>query len=410
MRTKCWLLLTLAAILSADRTAMARVWTSSNGEHRIEAELVGFDAERVRLKRKDDGKIVVVPLDQLGESDQKWIAELVARQAAAKAVLEKRGFRISSDGLQVPEELELKNGLRDLPPLKKAVLDADRKLEAARKQVDDNRAAVDKLIEANRQLNAQLAMIRPTQVTLNNKLVAAIQANKAQIVLTQEQGKKLEKQVEAIHAETAQARATFLKAVGKLRTLVVDIVAKYEESAKEDDIVAAVAAMNEALPGIYVLGESRALAASIRELEKQQDQIDSDSVPLRPVAGRLVVSAAINGKHNYDMIVDAGSSMVVLPLAIAGQCGIAVKESDPNAILTHADGKKVPGKVVTISSLQVGRFTAKDVQCVVLGIDALNAQPLLGKSFLEKFQYEIDAQKCTLTLIEVAPEAKLPAP
>ncbi|NLS92609.1 MAG: hypothetical protein GXX96_10660 [Planctomycetaceae bacterium] len=410
MRTKFWLLLALAAILLPGRTATARVWTSSNGEHRIEAELVGFDAERVRLKKRDDGKIVVVPLDQLGESDQKWIAELVARQAAAKAVLEKRGFRISSDGLQVPEELELKNGLRDLPPLKKAVLDADRKLESARKQVDDNRGAVEKLIEANRQLNAQLAMIRPTQITLNNKLVAAIQANKAQIVLTQEQGKKLEKQVETARGEAAQTRATFLEAVGKLRTLVVDIIAKYEESAKEDDVAAAVAAMNEALPGTYVLGESRTLAASIRELEKLQEHIDSDSIPLRSVAGRLVVSAVINDKHNYDMIVDAGSSLVVLPLAIAGQCGIEVKESDQNARLAHADGKIVLGKVVTISSLQVGRFTAKEVKCVVLGIDALNAQPLLGKSFLEKFQYEVDAQKCTLTLIEVAPEAKPPAP
>jgi aspartyl protease family protein len=168
--------------------------------------------------------------------------------------------------------------------------------------------------------------------------------------------------------------------------------------------------LNEALPGTYVLGESRTLAASIRQLEKLEEQIDSDSIPLRSASGRMVASAVINGQHTYDMVVDGGASLVILPLEIAGKCGIEVKTSDPNVILTHADGKKIPGKLVTIESLRVGRFAAKDVKCAVLGIEALNAQPLLGKSFLEKFQYEIDAQKCTLTLIEVASTDRVPAP
>ncbi len=405
MQAKC-LLLALIVFNLPDRTCAARVWTSRGGEHRIEADLVGFDAERVRLKKKEDGKVVVVPLKQLGEADQKWIAEIVERQAAAKGVLEKRGFRVSGDGLQVPEEFELKKGLRDLPQRKKAVMDADRQVKAMGIQLDESRAGVQKLIEANKQLNAQLAMIRPTQITLNNKLVAALQANKAQLVLMQDHGKKLEAPCKVAQARANEARATYLEAVMKLRTLVVSIVAKYEESANDKAIVAAVAGLNEAIPGTYVLGESRTLAASIRQLEKLEGEIDSDSISLRSASGRMVTSAVINDQHTYDMIVDGGASLVILPLEIAGKCGIEVKKSDPNAVLTHADGKKIPGKLVTIQSLRVGRFAAKDVKCVVLGIEALNAQPLLGKSFLEKFQYEIDTQKCTLTLIEVASTGK----
>lgn len=406
MQTKC-LLLALIVVIANDRTSFAREWTSSGGEYRIEADLVGFDSQRVRLK-KADGKIVIVPLEQLGEADQKWIAEIVRKQEAAKSVLEKKGFRVSSDGLQVPEELELKNSLRDLPQLKKPVIDAQWRLEKAQNQFDENKAAIERLIEANQQLNTRLAVINPTQITLNNKLVAALQANKAQIVLSQKRDKELGEQLKVAQANAGHARNEFVEAVMKLRASVVSIVSKYEESANDKEIIAAVDCLNEATPGTYALGESRTLAASIRQLEKLEDQIYSEAIPLRDESGRRYVSVVINGKHSHEMIVDAGASLVILPIGVANQCGIQVKASDPTAVLTLADGKKIPGKVVTLESIRVGQFTAKDVKCAVLGIEALNAKPLLGKNFLDNFKYEIDTQSNTMTLIEIAQDGKKP--
>ena len=406
MWTRCLLLL-LIAVFSSPRFVAARQWTSSSGEHRIEADLVSFDSERVRLK-KEDGKIVVVPLDQLGDADRKWIEELARKQGAARSLLEKKGFRVSSDGLQAPEELELKNGLRDLPKLKKALLDAGRQLEIAQKQADENQAAIDKRLENDRQLNTQLAMIRPRQVTLNNKLVAALQANKAQLVLLRERGKKLEEQVRSVRAEAFQARKDYVEAVMKLRTLVVSIVGKYEESAKDKEIVDAVAQLNESTPGVYALGESRTLTTSIRQLDKLEEQIFSESIPLRAEGGQMYASVIINGEHAQEMVVDAGAGIITLPLGMANECGIQVSASDPNVVLAFGDGKKLPGKLVTLKSLKVGRFTANDVKCAVLGLEALNAKPLLGKTFLEKYQYEINAKKGTLTLIEVTTVDKAP--
>lgn len=402
------LFLALSAVLLLACPGAARQWTSSDGVHQIEAELVGLDSQRVRLKKKDGGEIVVVPLEQLGEADQKWIAEIVRRQKAAQGVLEKKGFRVTTDGLQVPEELELKNGLRELPQLKKTLLDFGRRLETAQKQVDDNQDAINKLVEANGQLSAQLAMIGVTQVTLNNKLVGALQANKAQLILTQQRGTKLEEQLKTARAEAYQARKTYFEAVMKLRTLIVGIVAKYEDSAKDPEIVKAVAGLNEVIPGVYVLGESRTLASSIRQLDKLEEQIYSESIPLRSEGGRMYVSVAINGQHAQEMVVDAGASISTLPLGFANQCGIQVSDSDPTVVLAFGDGNKIPGKLVTLGSLSVGRFTAKDVKCAVLGIEAINAQPILGKTFLEKFQYEINTQKGILTLIQVAADDKAP--
>ena len=406
MQTK-YLLLASIVIVAVHGTNLAREWTSSNGEYRIEADLVGFDSQRVRLK-KPDGKIVVVSLDQLGDADRKWVAEIARKQEAAEAVLEKKGFRVSSDGLQVPEEVELKNRLRDLPQLKKPVIDAQWRLEKAQSQFDENKNAIQRLIEANQQLNTRLAVINPTQITLNNKLVAALQANKAQIVLLQKRDKELDEQLKVAQANVGHARNEFVETVMDLRTTVVGVVAKYEESGKDKEVVAAVASLNEAMPGTYVLGESRTLAASIRQLEKLEEQIYSEAIPLRVEGGRRFVSAVINGTHSHEMIVDAAASLVILPIGIAGECGIQVKDTDPTAVLTLADGKKIPGKVVTLESIRVGQFTAKDVKCAVLGIEALNAKPLLGKNFLEKFKYEIDPQSNTMMLIEIAQDGKKP--
>ncbi len=407
MWTRCLLLLLIVVVFTFPRSVAARQWTSSSGEHRIEAELVSFDSERVRLK-KQDGKIVVVPLDQLGDVDRKWIEELARKQGAARSLLEKKGFRVSSDGLQTPEELELKNGLRDLPKLKKTLLDAGRQLEVAQKQVDENKAAIDKLTEAHRQLNTRLALIRPHQVTLNNKLVAALQANKAQVVLLVERDKKLKEQLSSARTDVCQARKSYVEAVMKLRTLVVDIVGKYEESANDKEIVDALARLNELTPDAYVLGESRTLAASIRQLDKLEEQIFSESIPLRADGGRMYAPVIINGEHAQEMVVDVGAPINILPLGMANECGIQVSATDKNVTISFGDGKELKGKLVTLKSLRVGKFTLSNVRCAVLGIDALNAKPLLGKTFLEKYQYEINAKKGTLTLIEVATVDKAP--
>ena len=56
---------------------------------------------------------------------------------------------------------------------------------------------------------------------------------------------------------------------------------------------------------------------------------------------------------------------------------------------------------MTIPSVRVGKFTAENVECAVLGADAISAELLLGMSFLGNFKFEINAQKGTLTMVKV---------
>ena len=396
----------LLATLLLSVTSLAREWTSSDGKYRVEADLAGISKDNVRLKKKADGKVIVVPLKQLSGADQQWLAETLKQQEAAEGVLEKKGIRVASDGLQVLDELKLKSALREVPKLKKSLLDSGRQLDQARKQVDDNKAAITKLIEANRQFNARLALIGPNEVTLNNKLVGAIRANESQIILMQQRGEKLDAQLRDVRAKANQVREDFLQTVMNLRKLADGITAKYEEAAEDRDVVAAVAKLNQAMPGTYVLGESRILATSVAQIEKLEEQIFSESIPLRAEGGTMFASVVIDGQHTQEMVVDSGASLISLPPLVAAQCGIQAGPSDPTIILGLADGSQIRGKLVTIQSVRVGRFTVENVPCAILGAEAVNADPLLGMSFLENFKFEIDAQSNTMTLIEIAADDK----
>jgi uncharacterized protein (TIGR03067 family) len=81
----------LSALLSVSTPALAaeaepagepakRTWRARNGQFKVEAVLVDFDDESVRLRR-DDGKLLSVELKKLSRSDRKYIDDRRAAQA-----------------------------------------------------------------------------------------------------------------------------------------------------------------------------------------------------------------------------------------------------------------------------------------------------------------------------------------
>ena len=55
-----------------------------------------------------------------------------------------------------------------------------------------------------------------------------------------------------------------------------------------------------------------------------------------------------------------------------------------------------------IPSVRVGKFVVEKVECAVLGEEAVNAEPLLGMSFLGHFKFELDSDAKTLTMVKIA--------
>ncbi|MFT7643182.1 MAG: hypothetical protein ACI9G1_004947, partial [Pirellulaceae bacterium] len=77
MRKAACCLLLVAMVASA---AEARVWTSSSGKARIEAEYVGFESGKVKLRFVRSGKEVLMALESLSLDDQKFVEQARTEQ------------------------------------------------------------------------------------------------------------------------------------------------------------------------------------------------------------------------------------------------------------------------------------------------------------------------------------------
>jgi aspartyl protease family protein len=92
--------------------------------------------------------------------------------------------------------------------------------------------------------------------------------------------------------------------------------------------------------------------------------------------------------------------------SLATKFGLTITESDPRIRVSLADGSVIPGVVKTLASVRVGKFTVSNVECIVLGPEAVNAEPLLGMSFLGNFKFEVNADAKTLTMVKVSADDK----
>ena len=163
---------------------------------------------------------------------------------------------------------------------------------------------------------------------------------------------------------------------------------------ESDEAKSAVQQWNTASGKSLELAQSRNFQRLLTRLKSLEDTVLSEEIPLRRVGGgSLIVSVVIDGKHTQEMTLDSGANLITLPRDVAEKCGILVRPEDPQIVMGLADGSRITGNLVTIGSVRVGKFTAENVECAVLGAEAANAPVLLGMSFLEHFKFQVDAAK-----------------
>lgn len=112
--------------------------------------------------------------------------------------------------------------------------------------------------------------------------------------------------------------------------------------------------------------------------------------------GHFLTEAEINGRP-VDVMVDTGASLVALSYDDAGRAGIFVNPSDFTRAAQTANGiaRVAP---VTISSIQIGDITVRNVQAVVSERGA-SQRTLLGMSFLGRLS-RVEMRGDTLLLEE----------
>ena len=388
-----------------------RTWTSSDGNYAVRAELVDVDGANVRL-RKSDGSIVSVSIAKLSPADRNFLASqspkkmpLTADPAAeksARAALEQLGVRVSSSGLALLDEPKLGKMLRDVMDLRKNLIIAEATLVQQEKNAADIKKQLTALLALNVNLNSQLANLRPGDTTTNNRLVGTINANRSQIELLRN---SLQQQAEAVKTARTGANETreaFIQTILNMRAVADSLSQQYAKLIESDAAKSAVKQLSAAGGKSLELAQSRNFRRLLTRLKSLEETVLSEEIPLRRVGGgSLIVSVVIDGKYTQEMVLDSGANLLTLPRDVADKCGIQVHRDDPRIVMGLADGSRITGNLVTIGSVRVGKFTAANVECAVLGAEAARAPSLLGMSFLENFKFQVDAAKGTLTMVQI---------
>ena len=96
-----------ACALGITAPVFARTWTDDSGKYSCKADLVGVGKDTVRLKR-DDGKIITVPIARLSRADRAYAAKIGQRL----------GPGCNCPGIEVtaaprPDIIEISGGLDD---------------------------------------------------------------------------------------------------------------------------------------------------------------------------------------------------------------------------------------------------------------------------------------------------------
>lgn len=278
-----------------------------------------------------------------------------------------------------------------------------RKLRQANTTVQRHEAQVHQLTDHMMQLQAQLVELnaRVARAPADNRTIGMTNAMQGQVELLARRKEQAGEEGRRLRAELHELRESYAQRMLDLRSRADLIEAAYAERAADAAVLEAVAAAATADGRDYAFGPSPGFLSSLKRLRSLEDAVFSDTIQLERNGGVLVASTVINGRHVQPMMVDSGCSSLLVPHRLAERFNVVPTDYDRQVMCTLADGNTVRGHMKKLESVRVGRFLVQDVECVVLGPDAVAAEPLLGMSFLGKFEFKLNPDAATLEMLKV---------
>jgi hypothetical protein len=234
-------------------------------------------------------------------------------------------------------------------------------------------------------LNQQRNMVVQEQQRLNGM------ANNAN-----SQAPQFEQQKKQYSDEIEKTRQSYQEAVDKLRASVASVMSTYTGLMKDEPVVIALADRSAAARIKQKLGPSKEFLTLLNWLGIPP--VQSETFDLRRVGGVDHIDAQLSGGSPISMVLDPTVVQIVLPAGIAA--GLALKPTNRVAEWKASDGQAFLVPEMTIPSVHVGRMTAHNVACAIVPAQHENIAPVLGRSFLEKFDYKYLPKAVKLVLIK----------
>jgi clan AA aspartic protease (TIGR02281 family) len=204
------------------------------------------------------------------------------------------------------------------------------------------------------------------------------------------------------NAEVARIRESYMQAVTESREAVDKINVKYGELSGNAEVAQALKDLSKSSKIQHKLGPSKDLTKAIQWLAKLEGSVQTETVELHREHGVDHVDVMLNGKGPIKMVFDTGAGPTTLSAAVAAD--LRLKPTGRTVSCVVADGSKVMAKEMIIRSVTVGRLTVRDVTCVVMPKDKGDVSPLLGQSFLQRFDFKYTQGAGRLVLTKVEPD------
>ncbi len=115
----------------------------------------------------------------------------------------------------------------------------------------------------------------------------------------------------------------------------------------------------------------------------------------------ISLAVKLNGNVHATLVMDTGSTLVVLKKGLAKELGINLENAKPDVKMILADGRKVNAKFTLLNSVEVEGAVAQEVEAaIMLDDDPENnfRDGLLGMSFLKRFNFKVDYKQKRLIL------------
>jgi len=324
-----------------------------------------------------------------------------ASAADAKADLEKLGVKVSGTQAVLLEEVEFGKELAKAKDRKASLAKGQAEVRQHEKAMKAGNDQLNEMRSKVVRLNAELAEVAGRDVAANNRIVGQINALAGQINLMAEQREKFTDEGRKKRGSLNEEREEFVQQILGLRSKADAVEAAYAAKQNDPAIRTAIDAYASAEGKELSFGPQSSFRANLRKLKSLEDLILSEDIPLVRDGGVQRVSVMVNGEHVEQMIVDSGCSSMLIPHRLAEKFSVQATEGDQEVTCVLADGRTVKGVAKRLRSVRVGKFTVENVDCVVLGPDAVNAELLLGMSFLGNFEFKVNADAGLLTMVKV---------
>jgi clan AA aspartic protease (TIGR02281 family) len=210
------------------------------------------------------------------------------------------------------------------------------------------------------------------------------------------------------NGEVARFRESYMQAISGLRKSVDEIMAKYTELNGNEEIAKALKDLSASLKTRQKLGPSKELTSAIKWLGRFEGSVHTETVLLHREKGVDHVDMMLNGQGPVRMVFDTGAGPTTLSAELASRLGL--KPTGRTVPCVVADGSKVMAKEMIIRTVSVDRLSVKNVTCVVMPKDKGDVAPLLGQSFLERFDFKYTQGSGRLVLTKVEPDEPVTVP